>query len=381
MKYVILRCEDLTRTAGTVVSLLEGAKTVHLQHLAQAGTGGVLHRRSDEPSIDRFQFHRGLFGLSATDLEAAAGRCYAAGARVELTPEETAWCCELITHQDGTIIDPLAGNIPTKESEVLIRALNGELGADTRRWEAGQGSHHLLVVRDPSLAASRDALVKSPELLVGRPWTHCLPRGAIREPLRVLIEQASKLLETQSINRVRVDLGENPANLVWLWGAADGQPHQTFRERTGLSGAMISSAFPMRGFASCLGLDWKSGPTSFDEKTIQQLMKGVAALIERRDVVYVHLWVDSADPVERLCAMERIDQLLLKPLTDMLPRYESWRLLDAIDDRSSGSVLFAGIGSELPSHPVAHLDGERVAATGLSVEDVGALYAWFTRAA
>ena len=377
MKYVIIRCEDYAPGRQDTAALLEGAKTSHLQQLAQAGAAGLVHRRADDPLIDRFECHRAFFGLEPGDLEAAPARCYAEEMRVQLAPSETAWCCEFVTHQDGTIIDPVAGHIPTKESEVLVRALNSQLGSETRRWEIGSGSHHLLVVSDASLDVDDKARPQAPELLVGREWVQSLPKGSLREPLQRVIEEASTVLESQTVNRVRVDLGENPANMLWLWGAAHGQSQRTLTERTGLTGALLSNNFPMRGFASCLGLDWNSGARTFEERALQQLMKGVAALVERRDLVYVHLRIESADPVDRLCAMERIDQMLLKPLTALLPRRDAWRLLVAIDDRRTGSVPFVAIGTGLPARPVTHVDAATLAQSGQPFEDARGLFSWF----
>ena len=129
MKYVIIRCEDDAPGSGQTASLLKGAKTSHLQQLAQAGAAGTIQPQGNSPRLDRFDLHRALFGLGPHDPEAAAGRCYAASVNRTLAEGETAWCCELVTHRDGKIVDPTAGGIPTKESEVLIHALDEELGS------------------------------------------------------------------------------------------------------------------------------------------------------------------------------------------------------------------------------------------------------------
>ncbi len=377
MKYVIVRCEDLVREHPDVASLLEGAKTAHLQHLAQAGAVGIVRPRANERTVDRLQLHRGLFGLGPQDPAAAPAQCYAAS--MNLTPWDgaTAWCCEFITHHDGRIIDPTAGRIPTKESRVLLQALNEQLGSDSRRWEVGDASHHLLIVRDPALQANSHTLVRSPEQLVGQIWKDHLPKGPVREPLQRLIEQASKILEGHAVNRVRVDLGENPANMVWLWGAAHEGNVKNYRERTGLSGSVVSSSFPMRGFAQALGLRWQEGPRLLEEAAIQRLTKTVTGLLAQNDVVYVHLQVDSTDPVERLCAMERIDQHLLKPLTETLPSNGSWRLLTVIDDRS-GVAPFVAVGTGLPNQPVAKLNLQELMESPLAFADGATLYTWFT---
>ena len=381
MKYVILRCEDPGSHGTQTAALLGGAKSSHLAQLAQAGAAGTsrLAPRADHAVIDRFHLHRALFGLTRRDPDASPGRCYAEGANVQLEPGDTAWGCELVTHRDGRIIDPTAGHITTQEARLLIQALDEGLGSGTRRWEIGSGSHHVLVVRDPALAADGRQPVRSPELLIGQLWRRHLPKGPVGGTLQVLLEQASTLLERHPINRVRVDLGENPANMLWLWGAGGAGPQRTFADRTGLSGTVVSTSFPMRGFARVLGLGWQEGPASFEGRALQRLLTGITSVIEQQDLVYVHLAVETGDPVERLCAMERIDQLLLKPLTDLLPRLGPWRLLTAIDDRHLGVVLFVAIGTGLSRQPIASLTAEAFTESPLTFPDGVGWFAWFTR--
>ena len=378
MKYIILRCEDRGWREGGP-SLFEGAKTVHLRDLFQAGAGGTIRSRQGAVMADRFALHRGLLGLSAHDASASAGLCYAASAKVALADGDTAWCAELLTQHDGKVTDAAAGGISTKESRILIDALNGQLAAVTRRWAVGDGSHHVLVVRDPSLQANGARALREPDVLVGQSWRRSLPRGPLREALHALIEQASKILDTQPVNRVRADLGENPANLLWLWGGAQAQPQRSFRERTGRSGAVVSNGFLLRGLARTLGLDWKPGPRSLEEAPIQHLTQTLAGLVERHALVELHLEIETEDPIERLCAMERIDQHLLKPVAERLPRLGPWRLMVVIDDRRmSGAIPVIAIGTDLPPAPVVSLTAEQLAASPLAFDDGPALFSWLT---
>ncbi len=380
MKYVIIRCEDYARIGQQVSSLLEGAKTAHLQHLAQAGAAGLVRQLNTHPTIDRFALHRAAFELGPEETGTTPAECYAASVNLKLAEGETAWCCDFVTQQDGTVIDPTAGNIPTKESEALLDALNQQFGSETRRWRLGSGSHHLLIARDPALDQEGRAPFCSPELLVGQLWKRHLPkRAAAGEALQRIIEQASAFLEDHPVNRVRVDLGENPANLMWLWGVSTQDTQKTFKERTGRSGVVISSSFPMKGFAAALGVEWREGPASLEEAPLQRLVKALHPAINSHDVVYVHLRVQSADPVERLCAMERIDQILLKSLTEMLPSQGPWRLAMLIDDRVNHSVPWVAIGSGLPQQPVAALTAQHLAMSPLAFADGPALFSWFMK--
>ncbi len=379
MKYVIVRCEDLGGPRDRSTSLLEGAKVVHLQQLAQAGAAGLIARRGQAAHEDRLHLHRGLLGLGMQEPEAAPARCYAASTDVPIGSGETAWCCELVTHRDGKIIDAGAGRIRTKESEVLLRALTERLGSPLRQWITGQDASHVLKTRDEALQAGAGAGVRSPELLVGQAWRSHLPKGQAGKALAELIEEAARILEDHPINRVRVDLGENPANMIWLWGAADGGMHQSFRDRTGLSGAVASGSFALKGLAKAFGMKWHDAPALSQEAALRKFVKPLAGLVQAHDLTYVHFSIDSADPVDRLCAMERLDQIIVKPLTDQLAEFGGWRFAAAIDDQPAKPVAFVAIGSGLPQQPVAHLTGERLAASPLAFDGAAPLFAWLTQ--
>jgi len=379
MKYVIVRCEDGAQGGRGMATLLEGAKLSHLQQLAQAGAaGGIAAASSGSVGAESLHLHRALFGLSPSDPEAAPGRCYAASLNVPLAEEETVWCAELVTQHEGRVVDPAAGRIPTRESTLLLQALRDHLGSDTRRWIAGDHSHHVLVARDASLASDGLWSIPCPEALRGQRWEQALPAGSVGEALRLLMAQASQVLEEHPVNRVRVDLGENPANLLWLWGAAGGGRGRTFTERTGRSGAVVSASFPMRGFAATLGLEWRQGIASCEEQAIRRLMETLSALLTRCDFIYVHVRVESADPVERLCAMERLDQGLLKPLTETLPGLGSWRLLVVLDDRPPLTAPFVAIGTGIAPQPIARLEARHLAESPLVFSDGVRLFTWFT---
>ena len=396
MKSVVVRLEDHARAREHTPALLEGAKAAHLHHLAQAGAAGLIRppaygpsresrarARRGDAAIGRFSLQRALLGLGTQDLEAAPGLCAAAGVNVELAPEDSAWCCELVTQHEGTIVDPTAGAIPTKESAVLMQALNDRLESDRQRWEVGDGAHHLLVLDDPGLAETdwRSA-TQPPELLVGRAWKRSLPRGESGQRLAELIEHASGVLDDHPINRVRIDLGENPANLAWLWGGAQARPQRSLKELTGRSAAVLSNNVLLRGLARLLGLDWKPGPASLEEAGLCETMERFARLADRHDLVAIHLEITLDDPIERQCAMERIDQLLLKPATDLLSRQSAWRLAAIVDDRRlRGSIPVVAIGSDLPSQPVLALTDEHLAASPLVFDDGAALFAWLMQGA
>jgi len=389
MRYVIIRIADAAGPGGQAVSLLEGARSPHLGHLAQAGAAGSLRYRAGAEERDGLQRARGLLGLALEDSEASPALCYAAEAELELGPRDTAWCCDFVTQHNGQILDPTAGRIPTEESRQLLNAIQDRLGSETRRWAGGAHSHHVFVTREPALEGDGTP-VASPAQLAGRSWQHELPKGAGGEALRRLVEQASTVLDGHPVNRVRVDLGENPANLMWLWGAASAGRATRTAGRTRRSGAIVATRFPLRGLAVCLGMDWVKGTERLTEPAIRRVQGSILRLLKHRELVYAQVEVVSADPVERLCAMERLDQLMLKPLTEALTAQGAWRLLVVIDARPEHAaqqdrprderidVAFVAAGTGVPRHPVVRLSALQLAQSPLRFDRTAELSRWFT---
>ena len=69
------------------------------------------------------------------------------------------------------------------------------------------------------------------------------------------MEDSRKLLERHEINLVRVDLKENPANMIWLWGQGKKPTLPKFIEKFGITGSVISAVDLIKGMVRiCQGL-------------------------------------------------------------------------------------------------------------------------------
>ncbi len=389
MKYVVVRCEDTAiGPPERFTSLLAAARLTHVQELAQAGAVGAVSLDHGLRGARGFPSHWTWLGYTAADvagdprgsLSWEASRCYADSLQIACEPNEIAWCCELVTQQDGRIIDPTGGRLTTKEAAPLIDALNTQLGTTALRWVVGENCHHMLFVRDPAWAEElATAPIDPPEQWLGRPWRKAIPRNALGTWLQRLLTDTTALLEDHEVNRVRVDLKENPANMLWVWGPSQGRTIPPFRERHGVSGMIVGPAFPYRGLAHATEMAWAEGISRLTESQLHRLSRELPKLVAKHDVLYLPLRVDDADPVERQCAMERLDQQLIKPLLDTLMQVGAFRCLISIDDRQTGLSPFVAWGTDVASHPVIRLTSEAAAKTPLVFHDGGSLFQWLMK--
>jgi len=143
-----------------------------------------------------------------------------------------------------------------------------------------------------------------------------------------------ELLAKQPINDVRLDLGENPANLIWLWGG--GPPVAISRPLAGapVKAAMVTNSSLAKGMArlcrmSCLELGdvWADVPKP-DVISRQELSK----CVDNHDltVVYVESPAEGGSygtPVEKVKAIDRLDIHVLGRVLEAAEHMQNVRVM------------------------------------------------------
>ena len=135
---------------------------------------------------------------------------------------------------------------------MLIKLLNKELSNDTIQFHTGKSYRHLMVYTGRQ---KMNAKCHPPHDIMGQSIQKCLPKGNGSEILIDLMTRSRSILADHDINKVRIDLQENPANMIWLWGQGHRPDMPTFEERFHLTGAAITAVDLIRGLARCLGWD------------------------------------------------------------------------------------------------------------------------------
>jgi len=146
---------------------------------------------------------------------------------------------------------------------------------------------------------------------------------------------ARLLLQDHDINQVRVDLGENPANMIWLWGQGKKPALKTFRECFDIpGGAMVAAREYARGLGRVAGLtvmevkEEGEEPSAFYDK----ISKVAIDALEEKDFVclYLHTPEEASRAGEvkgKISAIEGIDFFVLSKIRKYLERSKESRLL------------------------------------------------------
>ncbi|MDN3512122.1 MAG: cofactor-independent phosphoglycerate mutase [Candidatus Jettenia sp.] len=310
---------------------IETARTPHLDFLAQNGQLGVVRTipsgfspGSDVANLTIVGYNPGEYYSGRAPLEAAS-------IGIKLNNSDWAFRCNLITANEDTLEDFCAGHIKTEEAGLLIRLLNEKLGNDLIQFYTGKSYRHIMVYRGTQ---KMDAKCFPPHDIMGQSIQKHLPRGNGSEILADLMERSRTLLLNHDVNKVRVDLEENPANMIWLWGQGH-RPHMpAFQERFHLRGAVITAVDLIKGIACYLGWDIIDVPGATGYFDTNYSNKGQYAIqaLENYDIVQIH--IESPDEAghegnvhEKVSAIEQIDSKIIGPIFEAKDKFNGLRIL------------------------------------------------------
>jgi 2,3-bisphosphoglycerate-independent phosphoglycerate mutase len=203
----------------------------------------------------------------------------------------------------------------------------------------------------------------APHDIIGKSIRQYLPSGKNAELLIRLMEDSRPLLQQQEINQVRIDLKENPANMIWLWGQGI-KPHMPkFAEKYGLTGSVISAVDLLKGLGKLLGFKVIDvpGATGYYDTNYAGKAKAALESLKNNDFVFVHVEAPdeaghNGDLREKISAIERFDQLVVGQVLDAFKRRKNFRVLVLPDHatpiaartHTADVVCFGMFGKDVP---------------------------------
>ena len=320
---ILAGAADLPTGAEGDQTPLTTARTRTILELTKVGrVGGV---RTVPPGLPITHEHAlmSLFGQDPRTTENSAGSLLALTLGIRLERDEFAFRCDLVNLYGGTVVDPGAGRIGGQEAEILLRALSDALDTEEARFVRGRRWRNLLVVRGERFAEVRTS---APASFMGEPIKANAPSGPGAEVIRRLMERAGDVLEGHEINQVRVDLGENPANGIWVWGG--GRPAAVPSHRFG-DAAGVGRHPSFLGLAHAAGIAVSEVDVEAGLATVRDT---ALAALEEKELVMVHLDGGLAasrqgDRDGKTQFLAEADHEVLAPLADHLIAGERGRLL------------------------------------------------------
>jgi 2,3-bisphosphoglycerate-independent phosphoglycerate mutase len=314
---------------------LEYAETPNLDFLAREGRGGLVQTIPEGMGSGSDIATLSLMGYDPREYYTGRGPLEAAYRGIRLRPGELAFRCNLVTESDGLLVDYSAGHISTEEATVLIETLDRELGGSFARFYPGVSYRHLLILLE---GGSDKTVCRPPHDVLDKPMNEVLPSGEGAGILVDLMEKAKPILAAHEINRGRIADGKNPANMIWPWGQGTAPRLIPFKERFGLSGAVISAVDVIKGIGYYMGLRVIEvpGATGYFDTDYEAKARFALKALEDTDFVFIHAEApDEAGheglAAEKVKALENFDARLVAPVLEGLGKYGDYRIIVSPD--------------------------------------------------
>lgn len=255
---------------------------------------------------------------------------------VDMEDTDVSLRCNIVTlseeeesYEERHVIDHSSSEISTEDAAVLLEALKEGLQKDGYEFYVGTSYRHLLVWKNGEVVE----LTPPHDILTQRIGEY-LPKD---EVLRDMMKKSYDILVNHPINIKRKEMGLNPANSAWFWGAGTRPALQSFAEKTGKRGAMISAVDLLKGIAVGSDMDniiVEGANGGLHTNYTGKMQAAADALLkEAYDFVYIH--VEAPDEMghqglvnEKIQAIENIDKYIVGPLVEIMEQSgEAYRML------------------------------------------------------
>jgi len=388
MKYVVLlgdgmSDESIAQLGGKTP--LQAADTPHMDFMAKRGRLGLartvppgLPPGSDVANLSVFGYDPRTCYTGRSPLEAAS-------MGVALGPDDVAFRINLVNLEAraNTLLmkDYSAGHISTEAGCELVNALQKELGNDEFQFYPGISYRHLLVWR-----GGKDQITATPPHdITGQSILDYLPSGDGADKLINLMNSSQLVFHNHPLYRKRLEAGKIPANSAWFWGQGRAPKMQTFAEKFGLSGAVISAVDLVRGIGVYAGLEIikVAGATGYIDTNYRGKAEAALAALERVDYVYLH--VEAPDEAShggnlehKLQAIKDFDAEVVGVVLAGIKKFGDYRILCTPDHptpvarmtHTSDPVPFIIYGGEdAVNSGVAGYDEESAKRSGLLLDE------------
>ena len=348
-KTIVIHVDGLTGHAFPELgnqTLLQSARTPHLDHLAghgevgRLGVPGELRRLSGEMAL------LALLGYDPHKWYTGHGPFEGGHLEVVLDAQDVAYLCHLVTlrGQDGWgdgkklgpqlfMADPFGGGIETQDARELINAINEQLVSETIQFYLGNHHRHLMVW----VGGSGKVVCRNPQEALGQPIDAYLPTGDGAQIVRELMEASRVILCHHPVNQERLDAGLKPANCLWLWGPGKAVELPHLKERWPVKGTVISPDGPYVGVGIAAGLQTVKieNVEEGDIAWLQSLATMTATSLETQDLVCIHVpfytWLvkdGKATPLSTLVEyLQRVDEHVIGALQQSFAKNDSHRIV------------------------------------------------------
>ena len=312
---------------------LECAKKPNMDYMAAHGEVGLVKNVPESLSPGSDVANLAAMGYDPVKYYSGRSPLEAVSVGVDMKDTDIIFRCNLVTvtdeekYEDKTIVDHSADEITTAEATELIKAINDAFANDKFSFYPGVSYRHIMVWDKGPL----DFTLTPPHDILERKVSDYLPKGEGSEYIYDMMVKSYDILNNHPVNLDRAKRGLKKANSIWIWGEGKKPLLSDFKEKYGISGAVISAVDLIKGIGMCAGLDVieVEGATGNIDTNFDGKAKACLDALDRgTDYVYIH--VEAPDECghrheieNKVRAIELIDEKIVGVIKDTLDKSQT----------------------------------------------------------
>lgn len=343
MKHIIILGDGMAdhpveRLGGK--TLLQYADTPYMDLLARKGKTGRLMTIPDGFHPGSEVANTSILGYDLNKVYEGRGPLEAASIGYNMSPEDLALRCNLITLSDGIIKNHHGGHLTTEEGTTLIKYLNEKLGNEYIQFIPGIQYRHLLIIK----GGSKHIICAPPHDHPNEAWRPLLIKAENENKedgrlspqetanlLNELIIKSQKLLTTHPFNLQRKDKQNDIANSIWPWGGGYRPQMRTLSEMFPQihSGSVISAVDLIHGIGYYAGLEIikVKGATGLANTNYEGKVEAALKQLREKDFVFLHIEASDeaghdGDLQLKLQTIENLDHRAIEPIYNEVKKWD-----------------------------------------------------------
>lgn len=322
MKYVVIlgdgmADEPIDKLSG--MTPLQFAQTPTLDALAKMSEIGLVHTIPEGMSPGSDTANLSVMGYDPQKYYTGRSPLEALSIGVDMEPTDVALRCNLVTlsgsepYDQKQMIDHSSSEISTGDAAVLLDAVVPKLQDSVYQFYTGTSYRHCLIWSQGSVVE-----LTPPHDILERVITEYLPADQI---LLQMQKKSYEILSKHPLNLKRQAKGLNPANSLWFWGAGTKPALDSFTEKFGKRGAMISAVDLLKGIAVGAGLDNKEvvGANGGLHTNYEGKAQAAVDALTKEDYDFVYVHVEAPDEMghqgsapDKIKAIEALDSRVIR---------------------------------------------------------------------
>lgn len=343
MKHIIILSDGMAdhpieRLGGK--TLLQYADTPYMDLLARKGKTGRLMTIPDGFHPGSEVANTSILGYDLNKVYEGRGPLEAASIGYNMSPEDLALRCNLITLSDGIIKNHHGGHLTTEEGTTLIKYLNEKLGNEYIQFIPGIQYRHLLIIK----GGSKHIICAPPHDHPNEAWKPLLIKAENENKedgrlspqetanlLNELIIKSQELLTAHPLNLQRKDEQNDIANSIWPWGGGYRPQMRTLSEMFPQihSGSVISAVDLIRGIGYYAGLEIikVKGATGLANTNYEGKVEAALKQLREKDFVFLHIEASDeaghdGDLQLKLQTIENLDHRAVEPIYNEVKKWD-----------------------------------------------------------